>query len=177
MEKFKVKKKHLTGAIADFPKRVVQLMVDEQVRQGNPADPSLFTRDRTACHLQGGFTWTSSILGWNFWAEIILDKKFHLIPKREKQSIAPEMAGGQNSDERVEPHVIIQDMLDKGMPVWACVSDRSYDDARDKIGQYVYRVTRYDKDGYYSVQALYAIWKYAIPINTATMTEITEVPK
>ena len=35
MEKFKVKKKHLTGEIADFPKRVVQAMVDEQVRQGN----------------------------------------------------------------------------------------------------------------------------------------------
>ena len=42
MEKFKVKKKHLTGEIADFPKRVVQAMVDEQVRQGNPANPSVF---------------------------------------------------------------------------------------------------------------------------------------
>ena len=39
MKKFKVKNKHLTGEIADFPKRVVQAMVDEQVRQGNPADP------------------------------------------------------------------------------------------------------------------------------------------
>ena len=42
MKKFKVKKKHLTGEIADFPKRVVQAMVDEQVRQGNPADPSVW---------------------------------------------------------------------------------------------------------------------------------------
>ena len=40
MKKFKVKNKHLTGEIADFPKRVVQAMVDEQVRQGNPAVPS-----------------------------------------------------------------------------------------------------------------------------------------
>ena len=36
-------------------------------------------------------------------------------PKREKPSIAHEMAGGQNSDERVEPHAIIQHMLESGI--------------------------------------------------------------
>ena len=174
VEKFKVKKKHLTGEIADFPKRVVQAMVDEQVRQGNPANPSVFARERTADKSQGGFTWLDSALG-NSWAEIIRGEKFHLIPK--KQSIAPEMAGGQNSDERVEPHAIIQHMLDKGMVVWASMSDKSYDEARDKIGYYAYRVTQYDTDKLYPVQTLYARWKYAIPIDTATMTEITEVPK
>ncbi len=176
MEKFKVKKKHLIGDIADFPKRVVQAMVDEQVRQGNPADPSVFARERTACKLLGGFTWLASALG-NSWADIIRGKKFHLIPKREKPSIAPEMAGGQNSDERVEPHAIIQHMLDKGMAVWACVSDKSYDDARADIGYYAYRATKYNADKHYPVHTRYAIWKYAVPIDTATMTEITEVPK
>ena len=83
MEKFKVKKKHLTGEIADFPKRVVQAMVDEQVRQGNPANPSVFARERTASKLKGGFTWIESALGYP-WADIIRGKKFHLIPKREK---------------------------------------------------------------------------------------------
>ena len=173
MKKFKVKKKHLTGEIADFPRRVVQAMVDEQVRQGNPADPSVFAREREAWKARGGFTWTASALG-NSWADIIRGKKFHPIPK--KQSIAPEMAGGQNS-ERVEPHAIIQHMLDKGMAVWVCGSDKSYDEARANIGRYVYRVTRYDTDNYYPVHTRYAIWKYAVPIDTATMTEITEVPK
>ena len=84
MEKFKVKKKHLTGEIADFPKRVVQAMVDEQVRQGNPADPSVFSIRRVACKREGGFTWMGSPLGHGSWPEIILYKKFHLIPKREK---------------------------------------------------------------------------------------------
>ena len=59
MEKFKVKKKHLIGDIADFPKRVVQAMVDEQVRQGNPANPSVFARDRTACQ------WGADLRGLN----------------------------------------------------------------------------------------------------------------
>ena len=159
MEKFKVKKKHLTGEIADFPKRVVQAMVDEQVRQGNPADPRVFARERTADKSQGGFTWTGSAQGCYFWADIIRGKKFHLIPKR------------------VEPHAIIQHMLDKGMVVRACVSDKSYDDARSKIGLYAYRIIVYDTDSYYPVCTLYTDWKYAVPIDMATMTEITEVPK
>ena len=175
MEKFKVKKKHLTGEIADFPKRVVQAMVDEQVRQGNPADPSVFVIARATSKSQGGFTWSESTLGYNSWVEIIQEKKFHLIPK--KQSIAPEMAGGQNSDERVEPNAIIQNMLDKGMVVRACVSDKSYDDARSKIGLYAHRIIVYDADSYYPVLTLYTDWKYAVPIDIATMTEITEVPK
>ncbi len=168
MEKFKVKKKHLTGEIADFPKRVVQAMVDEQVRQGNPANPSVFARDRTSCEYDGGFTWTSSVLGYGSWADIILGEKFHLIPKREKKSLT--------SDIQVEPNAIIQNMLAKGIDVWACVSDKSYDEARANIGRYAYRVT-YSTDSCYPVRTWYTGWKYAIPINTATMTEITDVPK
>ena len=171
MEKFKVKKKHITGQISYFPKRVVQAMVDEQVRQGNPADPSVFAKERTACNSAGGFTWLESALG-NSWADIIRGKKFHLIPKREKPRCP-------DSTTRTEatPHEIIQHMLDKGMVVWASMSDKSYDEARDKIGYYAYRVTQYDTDKLYPVQTLYARWKYAVPIDTATMTEITEVPK
>ena len=172
MEKFKVKKKHLTGQIADFPKRVVQAMVDEQVRQGNPADPGVFARERTACKREGGFTWMRSPLGHGSWPEIILYKKFHLIPKREKPRCP-------DSTTRTEatPHEIIQHMLDKGMVVWASLSDKSYDEARAKIGYYAYRVISYNTDIPYPVQTQYVSWKYAVPINIATMTEITEVPK
>ena len=165
MEKFKVKKKHLIGDIADFPRRVVQAMVDEQVRQGNPANPSVFARERTACEDEGGFTWIESALG-NSWSNIIWEKKFHLIPKREKPSLT--------SDIRVEPNAIIQNMLAKGMDVWACMSLQSYDEARGNIGYSVHRVTKYDADSDYPVQTRYAGWKYAVPIDTATMTEITK---
>ena len=171
MKQFKVKKKHLTGEIADFPRRVVQAMVDEQVRQGNPANPSVFTRAPAACKRKGGFTWIESALG-NSWADIIWGKHFHLIPKREKPR-CPDSAPRTEAT----PHEIIQHMLDKGMAVWACVSDKSYDDARANIGRHAYRVTRYSTDGCYPVWTWYAGWKYAIPIDTATMTEITGVPK
>ena len=176
MIQFKVKKKHLVGQISDFPKWVVQAMVDEQVRQGNPADPSVFARWCSAGKGAGGFAWLESALGAS-WTDIIWGEEFHLIPRREKPNIAPEMAGGQNSDERVEPHAIIQHMLAKGMDVWACASDKSYDDARANIGRYAYRVIRYDTDSDYPVWTWYTSWEYAVPIDIATMTEITEVPK
>ena len=112
MEKFKVKKKHLTGEIADFPKRVVQAMVDEQVRQGNPADPSVFSIRRVACKREGGFTWMGSPLERGSWPEIILYKKFHLIPKREKPR-CPDSAPRTEAT----PHEIIKNMLAKGMDV------------------------------------------------------------
>ena len=175
MEKFKVKKKHLTGEIADFPKRVVQAMVDEQVRQGNPADPSVFAKVRSACKHNGGFTWTDSTLGFS-WADIVWGKDFYLIPKREKPREKPRCPDSAPRTEAT-PHEIIQHMLDKGMAVWVCVSDKSYDDARADIGRYAHRVTQYDTDKLYPVQTRYVSWKYAIPIDIATMTEITEVPK
>ena len=175
MKKFKVKKKHLIGEIADFPKRVVQAMVDEQVRQGNPANPSVFARESTACKREGGFTWMKTASGYS-WADIILYKKFHLIPKREKPREKPRCPDSAPRTEAT-PHEIIQHMLDKGMAVWVCGSDKSYDEARANIGHYLYRVTRYDADNYYPVLAYHGTWKYAIPIDTATMTEITGVPK
>ena len=171
MEKFKVKKKHLTGEIADFPKRVVQAMVDEQVRQGNP-DPSVFAGACATSKSEGGFTWHKTTLGYDFWVDIIRGKQFHLIPKREKPR-CPDSA----TRTEATPHEIIQHMLDKGMAVWACGSDKSYDDARTKIGHYAYRISRYDADNNYPVRGKGVCWKYAIPIDTATMTEITEVPK
>ena len=169
MQTFEVKKKHLIGEIADFPKRVVQAMVDEQVRQGNPANPSVFTRACAACKRKGGFTWLESALG-NSWADIIWGKHFHLIPKREKPR-CPDSAPRTEAT----PHEIIQHMLDKGMAVLVCGSDKSYDEARANIGRYVYRVTRYDADNYYPVRGESVCWKYAVPTDTATMTEITEV--
>ena len=172
MKQFKVKRKHLTGEIADFPRRVVQAMVDEQVRQGNPANPSVFARARTACKEEGGFNWHESILGRDAWVGIIPWKKFYLIPKREKPR-CPDSAPRTEA----KPHEIIQHMLDKGMAVWACMSDKSYDEARDNIGYYAYRVTQYDADKHYPVHTWDALWKYAIPIDIATMTEIKGVPK
>ena len=83
----------------------------------------------------------------------------------------------RNNRTEATPHEIIQHMLDKGMAVWVCGSDKSHDAARANIGQYAHRVTRYSTDGYYPVWTWHASWKYAIPIDVATMTEIKEAPQ
>ena len=68
-------------------------------------------------------------------------------------------------------------MLAKGMDVWVCMSDTSYDAARVKIGRYAYHISGYDADNNFPVRGKGVGWKYAVPIDTATMTEITGVPK
>lgn len=80
----KVKKKHLTGQIADFPLHIVQLMVDEQVRQGCKANPSVFANKVRANILAGGFRWTRSVLGYDCWYDVIVNGLFHRIPEPEK---------------------------------------------------------------------------------------------
>lgn len=80
----KVKKKHLEGGIAHFPKHVVQLMVDEQVNQGNTANPLVFADTPDANQLLGGFLWENTDLGYDTWRKVIKCEQFHLIPKPEK---------------------------------------------------------------------------------------------
>lgn len=219
----KVKKKHLTGEIADFPLHVVQVMVDEQVRQGNPADPSVFAERNNATQEEGGFDWGKTNEGDDFWSHVIELKRFQLIPKPGKpkghvhaklmkqyaedaqRSETPwekweyrvydwgKDIGFQPCDkhpawltetqyrrktERPTPNEVIRAMLDKGMVVWASVSDSSYDEARGKIGYYVYRIVEYDEsDAECPMRTKNLGWMLAVPVDIKTMAEITEMPK
>ena len=85
----KVEERHLTGQIANFPLHVVQEMVDEQVRQGNKADPSVFAEAAHAGKLIGGFDWEESVFGAGIWTAIIVEEQFHLVskPKKSKRKI------------------------------------------------------------------------------------------
>ena len=76
---------------------------------------------------------------------------------------------------KVTPHEIIKAMLDNGMTVFAAVSDISYAEARTYINKHIHRVTEV-AEGYYPIQTDSSGWRFAVPVNTATMTEITELP-
>lgn len=58
------------GAISYLPVRVVAEMVDEQVRQGNKADYSVFEKDFWACQDEGGFDWGQSEKGADYWEDM-----------------------------------------------------------------------------------------------------------
>ena len=80
----KVEKKHLTGQIANFPLHVVEYMVYEQTRQGNPADPSVFANMVAARVDEGGFDWFKSKEGGLFWWHVINERRFNFIPEPKK---------------------------------------------------------------------------------------------
>ena len=223
MTNFKVKNKHLTGKIKDFPKHIVQLMVDEQVNQGNLPNPQVFVYDPYASQLTGGFTWADSKLGHDTWIDVITRNRFDLIPKpkepkghvhaklmrkyakdamtneepwelwemrgAESEPWLPMLANPRwcaNIEYRrkseavaapapVAPNEIIKAMLDKDMIVWACISDVSYDNARTNLDKRVQRIVGVNNTDY-PMRTASNGWRFAVPVNTATMTEITELP-
>lgn len=227
MEKFKVKKKHLVGMIADFPLHVVHAMVNEQIKQGNKADPSIFANTPCCCKVEGGFDWSKTREGRDFWADVLRFKRFHLIPEPEKpkghvhakamRQYAKDAKTSEtpwdkwefrsygygswvsldshprwvetvqyrrkidtlvvtDSEEPPTPNEIVRAMLAKGMQVWAGVSIYAYDEAREQLSKHVCRVTEYLDESNFPVRTGDISWVYAVPIDLATMTEITELP-
>ena len=228
----KVKKKQLSGKIADFPLHLVQRMVDEQVKQGNIADPRVFAYMPSANKVEDGFDWDKTDEGDKFWSNVIRFKCFHLIPKPEKpkghahaKAMRQYAKDAKNSKtpwelwelwefrvknekkwraldrhplweettqyrrkrnnqakptpdkkEQPKPNEIIRAMLDKGMEVWASVSEDSYDKARNNIGHCICQIVGYDETAEYPMQTKSLAWTFAVPIDWATMTEITELP-
>lgn len=70
-----VEQSDLRGEIKDFPIEVVQEMVNEQVMQGNNADVVVFQK-RVYAGGVGGFNWSNSVMGEDFWHEVLSHKRF-----------------------------------------------------------------------------------------------------
>lgn len=81
---FKVEQSDLVGDIKDFPIEVVEKMIEEQVKQGNKANVSVFQKVCIASKSQGGFDWEKTNDGENFWGDVIggeYDVFFNRYPK------------------------------------------------------------------------------------------------
>lgn len=76
MSKYIVTKDDLKGQIECFPIELVQAMVDEQVKQGNPADPTVFQKFTQSGKDKGGFDWDKTKYSPFFWAEVIACENF-----------------------------------------------------------------------------------------------------
>ena len=103
----KVEQSDLVGSIKDFPIEVVQKMVCEQVAQGNPADVSVFQKDKVSYSRPGGFSWNATSGGPRFWVNIIVYKNFDMFfekyPKKqikmEEKTIKINVPEGYEVDE------------------------------------------------------------------------------
>lgn len=71
----KVTEKDLVGEIKDFPIHVVQEMCNNQVKQGNKFDPSVFALDKEATKNCKGFDWVKTDEGGSFWADVIRNQE------------------------------------------------------------------------------------------------------
>jgi hypothetical protein len=82
MKTIKITKADLIGRIENFPIEVVEKMVEEQVRQGNRADVSVFQRCAIAGADVGGFDWCATKESRFFWVEVITEKNFEKFFKK-----------------------------------------------------------------------------------------------
>lgn len=78
MATMKITKADLIGDIKNFPIEVVEKMMEEQVRQGNRADISVFQKNRMADIYDRGFNWNETTDGPLFWHGVVSNGEFDL---------------------------------------------------------------------------------------------------
>lgn len=59
-------------------KKTLVLACSEQLLQTEKVDPVVFLENPSASKITGGFDWSSSVLGRNFWYDVLLEKKYNL---------------------------------------------------------------------------------------------------
>lgn len=100
-----VTKEDLIGQIANFPLKIVEAMVSNQVRQGNPANVKIFQEKVDASFVEGGFSWNKSAEGQFFWSKVINGKHFPkeiVPPDKSIEPVKPEEPVNESSEEVVE---------------------------------------------------------------------------
>ncbi len=82
---FNVEKSDLVGVIENFPIEVVEKMIEEQVKQGNFPNVEVFQKCATLDDEDGGFTWSQTEDGDEFWEEVIVESNFDLFFKKYRK--------------------------------------------------------------------------------------------
>lgn len=68
------------GELEGVPSYIVNQMLDEQEKQGNKRDVSVFENDINAIKKEGGFTWVESSQGHYYWRLLISLKGYEHLP-------------------------------------------------------------------------------------------------
>lgn len=76
--------------LKDFPQEIINHIEDEQETQGNPRNASIVDENSWNTRIDGGFTWSDTKEGIEFWSEVIDSRNFDLYfskyPKQSKHS-------------------------------------------------------------------------------------------
>lgn len=73
---FDLTDKDLTMSIKNFPMGVVVKMLEEQEKQGNKADVTVFQKRADSTAANGGFEWIRTEDEYAFWHKVITKRKF-----------------------------------------------------------------------------------------------------
>lgn len=71
-----IRDEDIIGDISGIPIGVVNLMLLEQVVQGNKKSIEVFQKSKDANKINGGFSWDKSVDGCKFWSRILNYKKY-----------------------------------------------------------------------------------------------------
>lgn len=66
-----IKDEDLIGHIKNFPKEVVEKMIEYQVKQGNNEDIEVFQYNIRNIKDAGGFNWSNTKEGLDFWTDVV----------------------------------------------------------------------------------------------------------
>lgn len=95
-----ITKEDLVGQIAGFPLKIVEAMVANQVRQGNPANVKVFQDKVDASFVEGGFSWNKSAEGQFFWSKVINGKQFPIDIVKPDKEVEPVKEGPEEETKR-----------------------------------------------------------------------------
>lgn len=110
-----ITEKDCVGDIKDYPPHIVELMLDEQERQGNPRNVAIFQQKADAGYFEGGFTWAKSVRGPKFWSSIHNGKKFDIVPSTPENQIVEEPVITQIQDMTFGTKVDVEMGVGKGI--------------------------------------------------------------
>jgi len=100
----------LVGNLLGFPPEIVELMIREQISQGNKPDVSVFQEKIDANFAMGGFRWSRSSDGISFWSKIINAREFDIF--YEKYGIKNKSQENLISEKMTEePKIQISDVF------------------------------------------------------------------
>lgn len=64
------------GKIKNYPREVVEKMLEWQVNHNNPRDVSIFEKNKFATIASGGFDWNETTEGCVFWVDVLMNENF-----------------------------------------------------------------------------------------------------
>ena len=118
------------GQLDGFPREIVERMLECQVEQGNPKDVSVFEKHKEASVEKGGFYWSDTSEGRDFWVDILSLRRLDTFFKKYPKTTYPKVMMVGNSYPLTLKRVVFMKKCGKFI---AWVKAETLEDSKDKF--------------------------------------------